>query len=211
MLARWSRGATTDISRQTRKPRILQRPWRQRLFPARPSSWLNLDRYDAAGHQERLTESRQNRPLSLPPTNGVALATMEAQEEHIRAAIIRPQDYRNAYEGPDHIMFHHTVDAQKPQCKVITAFGDEMYDVSSSRIRTGEELWTDFIFTFCPHSLLTCLKVLTWNWCQYLRSRGIHGDSGRKTLRAEDLTRLLFREAHILARRSTGGRGSEPR
>lgn len=80
---------------------------------------------------------------------------MEAQKQNERVAIINLKDYRNAYEDPDPIKPGLTVVAQEAQRKVIAASGEEMYDVLSSRIRTGEELWTDFISTFVPHSMKT--------------------------------------------------------
>lgn len=56
---------------------------------------------------------------------------MEAEKENKKAAIIEPQDYRNAYEDPDPITLDIIVSFQEAHHKVITAFGDEMYDVFS--------------------------------------------------------------------------------
>lgn len=136
------------------------------------------DRHETAVSQKHLAAPRRRRPLSLLPTNRLARTTVEAQEDHKKAAIIKPQEYPNAIEDQDHFTPDLTIHAQEDQRKVITAFGDEIYDLFSSGISTVEELWTDCISTLCPQSLKTWPKGPTYKWCQLSRSRGIHLDSG---------------------------------
>lgn len=81
---------------------------------------------------------------------------MEAQEEDEKAAVLESRYYRNAYEYPDLITPEIIAEGQEANRKVITAFGNELYAILSSRDSTGEELCTS-----CSFSTKTRPKGLT--------------------------------------------------
>lgn len=59
------------------------------------------------------------------------------------------------------------------------------------------EVWKDFAWFLSPffraHALQSWPKVITYKWCQLLRSLSVHVDNGRKNSRIKAPVRLLPR------------------
>lgn len=71
-----------------------------------------------------------------------------------------------------------------------------MYDLFNSEKSTGEQTRLENISTFQAHSFRTWSKGLTYKWRRLLLFCWLIVESGHNGLRAEALTRLLFRNEH---------------
>lgn len=189
------------MTQPANKPRILQRGKQKSQVLIETSLQRNFDRQETLVVPEHSVDSRWNRPLPLPPTSHKARTTMKTlREVEEKVATFGPEDYRNAYKNADPVSPDLTADTHEVFRNNITAFGDEIYAVFSAGNSASEELWTAYVYIFPSHSLKVWPKCLTYKWCQLLRSRGIHVDSGKKHSWADTLTLLLFRKVHIPAR-----------
>lgn len=137
--------------------RNLQRSGRSGQAPIRTSSRVDPDRHELLSALKFSTTRRPTLPLSLLPTSHVARTPIQAPKkgrERKETAEIQ-QAYPNSYAEPDPASSDFTSDDQEAPRKTITAFGDEMYEVSTSRNSTAKAFSIAFIPAFCPHSLKT--------------------------------------------------------
>lgn len=103
--------------------------------------------------------------------------------------------YLNAFEDPSPVPAGITPPKDfEVHNKALAAFEDKLYDAFYGLFNEQKELRTDFIFTFCPHSIISWPKVQSYKWYLFLQSREAHVGNRRETPRVEALKRLLFRK-----------------